>query len=1063
LYKNKNKYLMFFSLLLIICIPIASGTRIFSDIYYWLVFTFPVEWILRSPEKLIVLIILPTSILLVFSFTEALSKLQKKTSKAHVLISIILILLISLSNWPLLTGDFAGDITPVMIPNEFSVVNSFFSISNNSKVLWMPRYWGRSANWNPGHATSIFNELVSIKPTYHIEGDPLKVYYFYTLGVYYGPYSVLSKNHTNYLGKYLAPLNIKYLILHDDIPSLDKEVKNSLVNMKIQDLELIANENFIYLYRNADTPGQFYIPNKIILVTDGLEKFTSLNTLDLYSPQESSLIFLNQQLKKELFQYNTNIIITTESDDLVIPIVLSSLDYDKIIKPFESTFNHNPSFYWSIAMTGDPLHGEWHTYLESRGIENWDFDHGEGLVFTWATSRLNEISTPSNNDSIKQWLFNSNVDVYQWKNYTRETQFGALQNLILDNVSLRIELLNSTWGWKTINSPLIPAEYSNWYRWELQIKGENAHGVHFKIAEYNQEQKIIKSKQVNSVGSGNFDWTTINIDYTPEKPETKYIQLQIWHGHETTQPRPNTIWLDHLKVYDLQNFIEPVTLDIPYTLPQTDQYIILARVFQNQQGGKILVQNDNEDHVVNTRDQLNRFTWIQLDNTTLQKGQHKITLTNLEGFNAVNLFALVPAQKYCEAQTRLTETLQDKRIIHILEAESDMYRENTSSTNKYGGEASNGETLEIAPDSKTWREIETLKPGNYTIAVRGRGNLIIKIDEQEYQTYTDHLDWTYIGPIHLEKGTPRIEIISPLTYLAQWNFEKDKPLEWKGNISNVQTLSQSQRPYKGATSLEVEMYVSTWGWKTITSPLISITPDTKYTWSLQIAGENAHKAHIKIIEYNENKKPLTGKQVVGIGDGNFTWIPISFDYTPTQNATYIALQIWHGHETTQPLPNRIWLDEVQVTGYKPSDLDVVWLYSVNKENETLEDIFKADEPPAELLEYIKINPTKYTVKINSTKPFMLSFAESYDPLWVARVDGEKISAIPLYSVINGFWIEETGFIDVTIEYEPQRWFYMGSAISITTLIACAIYLTHDWTKNKVILKRLKKWLRSNSS
>jgi hypothetical protein len=737
------------------------------------------------------------------------------------------------------------------------------------------------------------------------------------------------------------------------------------------------------------------------------------------------------------------------------------LESAEMIKVFSKLTE--PGVAWSLGYTHEPLHGPWHYYLERGSIENWQSDYGKGLVFTWAASRLKENPIPNNNDLIKLWFFDLTDDINQWKNYTREIQFGALHPLTLDNGALKAELWNSTWGWKTISSPLIPVEYGNWYRWELQIKGENAHGVHIKIVEYDQEQKIINARQVKNIGSGNFDWNTITLDYTPEKPETRYIQFQIWHGHQTTQPLPNTIWIGHLKVYDLQRFIEPVTLDIPYTLHQTDQYVLLARIFQNEQGGKILVQNDQQNHVVNTWDQLNKFTWVQLDNTTLQKGQHKITLTNLEGFNAVNLFALVPAQEYLEAQTRLTETLQNKRIIHILEAESDMYREYATTTNKYGGEASNGETLEIAPDSKIWREIETVKPGNYTIAVRRRGTLNIKIDEQEYQTYTDHLDWTYMGPIHLKKGTHRIEITSPPTYLTQWNFEKDEHLEWKGNISNVQTLNLCQRPYEGATSLEAELNVSTWGWKTITSPLITVTPDTKYTWNLQIAGENAHKAHIKIVEYDDNKKPLIGQRMKGLGDGNFTWTTISFDYTPSQNATYIALQIWHGHETTQPLPNRIWLDDVQVTGYQPSDLDVVWIYSTDKENETLEDIFKVDETPAELLEYTKIDPTKYTAKINATKPFMLSFAESYDPLWTARVNGQKTSPIPLYSVINGFWIEETGIIDITIEYEPQRWFYMGSAISVTTLIACATYLTYDWTKNKNILKRVKKWSRSNSS
>ena len=1050
--KKYKEYTIFFCLVSAFIIIMSTGTNtVFSHIYSWLTLEAPLGWLWRAPNKLTMILVMTYS----YSCGIALISFLNTNRIRGIIITTLSLALFIVSISPMATGYLYGVFTPVKIPGEYYETNNFIYGDSEYKVLWLPLAYSGSVSWAQQKIIGLIDVRSSSMPTIATFEPRTKSYLVFID-------EVLVKNKSENIDKLLAPLNIKYVIFHNDTNAYKSTNLTELLDGQ-NNIALVSEYNFISIFENSNFADQLSVAANSIFAVSGLDDILSLTSMEFFfNPSTSSLFFLDQISLNELYS-------SLLSGEVQIlgehPANLLLLFYDEeyLIAPYDATNHHAPSNYWSIAKTSDPLHGPWHYYLEQRKIENWDFDYGVGLVFSWATTKLKETPTPTNNDLINQWTFDSISDLNQWKNHTRETQFGALRPLTLDNGALKAELWNSTWGWKTITSPLITAEYGNWYRWELQIKGENAHSVHIKIVEYNQEQKIVNARQVKSVGSGNFDWNSITIDYTPEKPETRYIQLQIWHGHETTQPLPNNIWIDHFKVYDLKRFVEPVTLDIPYNLPQTDQYILLARVFQNQQGGKILVQNDQENHVVNTRDQLNKFTWIQLDNTTLQKGQHKLTLTNLEGFNAVNLFALVPTQKYREVQTQLMENLQDKRIIHILEAESDMYRENTATTNKYGGEASNGETLEIAPDSKIWREIETVKPGNYTIAVRGRGTLNVKIDEQEYQTYTDHLDWTYIGPIHLEKGTPRIEITSPPTYLAQWNFEKDEPLEWKGTISNVQTLSQSQRPYEGATSLEAELNVSTWGWKTITSPLITVTPNTKYKWSFQVSGENVHKAHVKMVEYNQDKKPLTGQQMKGIGDGNFTWTPINFDYTPTQNATYIVLQIWHGHETTQPLPNRIWLDDVQVTGYQPSDLDVVWLYSNDKENETLEDIFKADETPAKLLEYTKIDPTKYIAKVNATKPFMLSFAESYDPLWVARTNGQKTSSIPLYSVINGFWIEETGIIDITIEYEPQRWFYMGSTISFTTLIACAIYLTHDWTKNKAILKRVKKWLRSNSS
>ena len=82
---------------------------------------------------------------------------------------------------------------------------------------------------------------------------------------------------------------------------------------------------------------------------------------------------------------------------------------------------------------------------------------------------------------------------------------------------------------------------------------------------------------------------------------------------------------------------------------------------------------------------------------------------------------------------------------------------------------------------------------------------------------------------------------------------------------------------------------------------------------------------------------------------------------------------------------------------------------------------------------------------------MLSLAETYDPLWMAscdipdstydnrisdhKSDGKKFktSSIPLYSAINGFYINKTGDYILTIEYQPQIWFIQGMTISLNSL------------------------------
>ncbi|HEC89872.1 MAG TPA: hypothetical protein ENI44_04755, partial [Thermoplasmatales archaeon] len=635
---------------------------------------------------------------------------------------------------------------------------------------------------------------------------------------------------------------------------------------------------------------------------------------------------------------------------------------------------------------------------------------------------------------------------------------------------------------KTIGSPLIPVEYGNWYRWGFKIKGENTYEAHVKIVEYNESRNIITAKQVKSIGSGNFNWKTITIDYTPESPGTKYIQLQIWHGHETTQPLPNKIWIDDIKVYNMKRFIEPVSLEIPFKIDKTNEYTFFTRYFQNQKGGEIKIQLDDKFYEINTENQLNKFVWKEIDKIHLREGEHRIILTNVKGFNAVNLFTLIPTQELLETQNKVEQLLVNKAIIYILEGKSNIYRENVGIDKDIN--ASNGEKLVFLPSGKAWQTLKVIKEGFYRFALKLEGDFDIKIDNQTFHISSNNLNFTYLPPIYLKKGIHRIEL-EPKSIVQSWNFNREDDIsEWR------EYTPERQKPYlykifydKGEKALRVELYNSTRGWKTINSPFIPVKYGDKYNFNFSVKAVNGQSVHFKIMEYTSSKQYITGTYAGGIGSGTFDWKTINYEYEPKNTSTaYLQLQIWHGHETKQPLPNIIWIKNVTIKESKPSYLDVIWIYSVNssKSNYTVEDLFKVNESPANITSYEKINPTLWKVEINNaTKPFMLSFAESYDPLWEARVyrndnnnnDGsgissnskgklvEKVKSIPLYGVINGFWINETGNLSIEIRYTPQDWFEIGLVISGLTFIGCIGYLVYDWKGKKIKWFFRKQWVK----
>jgi len=102
-----------------------------------------------------------------------------------------------------------------------------------------------------------------------------------------------------------------------------------------------------------------------------------------------------------------------------------------------------------------------------------------------------------------------------------------------------------------------------------------------------------------------------------------------------------------------------------------------------------------------------------------------------------------------------------------------------------------------------------------------------------------------------------------------------------------------------------------------------------------------------------------------------------------------------------------------------------------------------------LITFQKINPTEYSVNLNTSTPFFLVLSESYDANWGAYVNGEQVPNEYHFTAngfANGWYINKTGTFTITLEFWPQKLFYVGSAISIVTLILCTLYVSKDKIK-----------------
>lgn len=820
----------------------------------------------------------------------------------------------------------------------------------------------------------------------------------------------IKDNSTNDLVDFMNLRSLDFLFFTDpneNIPGLESNQTNQL-----------------RYYKNQDPDDIFTVLSQEVLVIGGLDTSFTIDN-DFIDSTRSIILFDDGY---EGIEHVETIFINSEgnSDYLVH-------NASKVMTPYDFTSRHSPNEIWSKASTSEPLHGEWQPYLENRDIESWDSDFGKGLVFTWANYILEEQYTVKEMNTLARIGF-ENKTIKNWSINARDVQSLMISDDSYEGAyCLETTVNRSTWGWKTINSPLIPAVYSDLYRWDFYVKGRNSEKAHAKIAEYNNNNELIANHYVSSIGTGTFSWKKFSLIFTPTLIETSYMQLQIWHGHETSQPIPNIILIDDIKIYDLTDYLQPNSLEMPFTIKDPGEYCVYLRYFQNSDGGSIgLTLDGNLKENINTMSQINSFTWKKVFTSNLTSGKHTLDLENKDGFNAVNLVVLLSEEEDNKLLEKFSSLLQERNIVYTFEAESDMQRENAVISNKYGALASNGEVLELSGSSKAWKTFEVLHPGEYSVLMRINGIATFEIAETSIKINSTALNWIDLGTINVEACENGITI-SPFSTSLLWNFEKEA-IKWIFNSPTNQIMSINAEAYDGDYSLQAALNASTSGWKTIKSPKIPVISGQTYTWDLQMMGENTHNVHIKIGEYNTNNESMSSTLVKKIEKTNFSWTNLVIEHKPSLNASFVDLQIWHGHLSKQPLPNIIRIDNVKLDISSELDLDAILLISNKADNNIQETHLISEINQTTILYSQKINPTKYILTVNATKPFLISFAESFDPLWEAKINGEASNSFPLYSTINGFWINQAGELKITIEYKPQKWFYYGLVASIIGII-----------------------------
>ena len=92
-------------------------------------------------------------------------------------------------------------------------------------------------------------------------------------------------------------------------------------------------------------------------------------------------------------------------------------------------------------------------------------------------------------------------------------------------------------------------------------------------------------------------------------------------------------------------------------------------------------------------------------------------------------------------------------------------------------------------------------------------------------------------------------------------------------------------------------------------------------------------------------------------------------------------------------------------------------------------LFNSDDNAA-ILKCQIVNPEKAVLTVNATEPFVLATSQVLNKDWVAIVNGRQIKPTSLYLGLEGFIINQTGIINITM--------------SINLKLGLIIQLSYSW-------------------
>jgi hypothetical protein len=1075
LFTKELKYTLVYFMAVIIGVVLAMGTQ--SPIsYYTLIFLTPLGWLFRDPDKWSYLIAFGYAFLSGITILKMLNSNLRVSKNAKVALYasffVIIITAITIFNYPVYENTLTrkGTLNPIIVPPEFPKLDTFLGSLDADKIFYLPYpdYIGApnentSTYWSEGREVPSIYQINSAKPNIEIREPGIASP---ELSNYYNHLEKsIIQNRIKNINNFVYPLGTKYLIFHDDKSDIPKDAILLSSLHKLEGLFNSADIGFFKIFKLTNTttsPREVNVVDHNIAVLQGLDSLTALNLVPSFDSLNSSVLFLDAlggEKKLNMLKISDNVIMGKSAIDFL----LSFVDDMYVIKPYDATIHHEPSKLWSRAGTMDPLHGDFHPYLNDLGIQNWDFDYGDGVVITKAMGTKLDIP-----------LDIKDTESYDLFIRDLKSQKGGQMKIYLDNNLISqidtLDRISSKFVWEKVGS-------ANLTKGKHRVAIENVGGFNavniFAFVPVNEMNKL--KAETSGLLSDNHK----KIIYLMEAESNFYDKT----GADTGSFRNLLNNIDSLATGNSNgssqsNFTKYFKGDLQ--IPSNADLIkfqILAKNHNNSNGyfeiKDLRITPSYKKHTVFSSD----FEGID------------IALRNLRALHWVN---------------------NDKDLVSTSIVSSEAIGGNNSlkvdlkESNKFGWSSISSENIPINEN-----EFYNVRLDISAKDVKQLHSKILYLDSRK-KALNDEGDYIFEGKDGAFHGTFSSSILPPkdAKYLKFRILEKTanpKPASYildnvkveeipisltalDNNIQNIKMVQNNGTFYKAQSKplpvLENRPY------KYILTGTVrnvdTISALALFRNSLDIVenstgyGNNASNGRVLTISngagvYTDIDIQKSSNYTIALRANTCVtcdFLTVNLEKKDKNTGTNNDLRNirfslksnnsglrWIYSNSTYLTQGRY---EFSIFASAKSDLDSVMIFETSnkelsntynaKKQSSYEDIFSHNvNPPAIISGYDKINPTKFTLSIkNATRPYMISFAESYDPYWIASYDntnnaqyasGTGSNSIPLYGIVNGFYLNKTGNYSVTIEYQPQKWFSTGAMISLAVVaISISLFL-----------------------